>query len=86
MPGAARASVDVAGGILVKGSTNVLINGKLAVRRGDLVANHGPGTHRGPVMAQGSPNVIVNGRPLCRQGDVAACSHSTTGSPNVIVN
>jgi uncharacterized Zn-binding protein involved in type VI secretion len=74
---------DVAGGSLVTGSSNVIVNGAGAVRVGDVVQGHGDGEHSGPSMVTGSPTVFVNGIPLCRAGDVASCGHAITGSSNV---
>jgi uncharacterized Zn-binding protein involved in type VI secretion len=89
MPGAVRRTLDTAGGKLIQGSENVIINNELAVRIGDRVEAHVPFVplHTpAPKMAEGSPNVIVNNIPLCRAGDKANCGHAATGSPNVIVN
>lgn len=81
--GVARAGVDVAGGVILTGSTDVFVNGAPAARVGDSVEGHGNGEHGGPVMSTGSTTVFVNGIPLSRQGDVATCGDSSTGSENV---
>jgi uncharacterized Zn-binding protein involved in type VI secretion len=83
MPGVTRMSIDTAGGQLVQGSPNVIINGQPAVRLNDAVAGHGLGPHANPVMAMGLATVIVNGLPICRQSDQATCGHAATGSPDV---
>jgi hypothetical protein len=87
MPGIARNSgTDVAGGAIVQGSSNVFIEGKPAVRVGDLVGGHGRGPHSAPVMAQGSGNVLVNGIGVGRSGDIATCGHPVSGSGTVFAN
>jgi uncharacterized Zn-binding protein involved in type VI secretion len=85
MPGIARdAGVDVAGGAIIQGSPDVIVNGAPAVRIGDAIAGHGRGPHAGPVMASGSGSVIVNGIGVCRAGDSATCGHTASGSSDVI--
>jgi len=89
MPGAVRKSVDSAGGRLIQGSPNVIINNQPAVRLGDAVEPHPPYVPLhvpSPKMAEGSHNVIVNGIPLCRAGHKANCGHAATGSPDTIIN
>jgi uncharacterized Zn-binding protein involved in type VI secretion len=83
MPGIARKNQDTAGGSIIGGSSNVLVNGSGAVRVGDAVAGHGLGVHAGPVMAAGSSTVFVNGISVCRAGDPATCGDPATGSSNV---
>ena len=83
MPGITRKSSDSAGGPLIQGSGNVLVNGKPAVRKGDAVAGHGKAPHAAPVMIEGSGTVFVNGKPVCRAGDHANCGHPASGSGNV---
>ena len=85
--GAARAGIDVAGGLIIQGSPNVFSNGAPNARIGDAVDPHGPIPHRpSPVMAEGSPDVFINGIPASRLYDMATCGHDTTGSPNVFIN
>jgi uncharacterized Zn-binding protein involved in type VI secretion len=84
MPGIARDNgKDIAGGVLIQGSSNVFVNGKPAVRKGDLVATHGKPPHAGPKMVGSSSSVFVNGKGVCRAGDAASCGHTATGSGNV---
>ena len=83
MPGIARKDTDAAGGTDIVGSPDVFVENKPAVRIGDAVQGHGPGTHGGPVMATGSGTVFVNGIAVCREGDVANCGHPTSGSGTV---
>jgi uncharacterized Zn-binding protein involved in type VI secretion len=81
MPGAVRKQQDVAGGPVITGSSNVYVNGKPMVRKGDLVASHGKKPHSGVVkMVQGSGTVFCNGRPACKKGNVASCGHKVSGS------
>ncbi len=86
MPGAARQGQDTAGGTLIGGSPNVLVNNSPVVRIGDPVAGHGRSPHSSPTMAVGSGNVFANNIPVCRAGDTATCGHAASGSGNVIVN
>ena len=87
MPGVARKDLDVAGGIAIEGSQNVLVNGQGVVRIGDKVTSHGLPPHRPtPPMIEGSTNVFVNGIGVVRAGDKANCNHIITGSSNVSVN
>lgn len=86
MPGAARQGQDSAGGTIVGGSSNVIVNNSPVARIGDPVAGHGRGPHAGPTMAAGSGNVLANNIPVSRAGDPATCGHPATGSGDVIVN
>ena len=87
MPGVARKNKDIAGGVAIEGSQNVLVNGDGVVRIGDKVASHGLPPHSPtPPMIQGSQNVFVNGIGIVRAGDKANCNHIITGSSNVSVN
>lgn len=86
MPGAARADQDRFGsGTVKKGSPDVVINGREAVRVGDLVEPHGKKQHGSPSpVITGSASVLVNGRALARQGSKAACGDTAqTGSNDV---
>lgn len=69
-------------------STNVIINGKGAVRVGDMYVPHTckDDTHV-PVQSSGSSTVMVNGKPLARFGDSTACGAKVMSgiSSNVIV-
>lgn len=86
MPGIARKGIDAAGGTDAVGSPNVFVENSPAVRIGDAVNPHGPGTHANPVLAGGSPDVFVNGIPVSRAGDPANCGHTTSGSGTVFAN
>lgn len=85
MPGAARQGQDEAGGTILEGSSDVIINGTGAARVGDSVAGHGLPPHDSPVLIEGSSTVLVNGIALSRSGDLASCGDAATGSGDVIV-
>jgi uncharacterized Zn-binding protein involved in type VI secretion len=86
MPGASRAQQDTAGGVILVGSDNVLVNDKPFARIGDTVSGHGIGKHGAPIMVTGSSTVFANDISVCKEGDVATCGHSATGSDNVEVD
>lgn len=86
MSGVSRLGLDSAGGTIISGSDNVLVNSAKAVRIGDAVASHGDEPHNSPVMATGSSTVFVNNIPLCKAGDSATCGHQSTGSFDVFSN
>jgi uncharacterized Zn-binding protein involved in type VI secretion len=96
MPGVARVGdagqVHCSGFTMATGSPNVLINGRPAVRVGDLTTVHkkpdgeGCTPHVARVSA-GSSSVFVNGRPLARIGDpIANCTKILQGSSDVIAD
>ena len=59
---------------LISASSNVLINGKGAGRKGDTYAPHGCNVH------------FINGCMAARIGDAVSCGGTVaTGSPNVII-
>lgn len=83
MPAILRKNIDYAGGLIIGGSTNVLVNGAGVVRVGDAVAPHGTGPHGSATMLSGSTTVFCNGIPVCRVGDPATCGDlGSGGSPN----
>ena len=86
MPGASRQGDDSAGGTIIEGSDDVIINGKGAVTIGDTVESHGDSPHDAATMVEGSDDVIVNGKGLVRAGDNATCGDPATGSDDVNVN
>jgi len=78
-----RQGIDMAGGLLQGGSSNVFVNGKGIVRVGDDIAPH---SHSNAKMAKGSETVFVNGKAACRENDLASCGHiGVGGSENVSV-
>lgn len=85
MPGAARKGADQAGGALVEGSSDVIVNNTQSVRLGDAVASHGDCPHCSAKMVEGSSTVLVNNKPMSFQGNHASCGHTASGSGDVIV-
>jgi len=85
--GAARVSIDVAGGVIIGTlAPTVFVNNVPVSVLGDPVAGHGPGRHGGPVMGTCSDNVFACNIGVCRLGDIADCGHPTSASDNVFVN
>ncbi|MBN3214472.1 S-type pyocin domain-containing protein [Pectobacterium polaris] len=98
MPGAARIN-DIGSGHdcfpetpITEGSTNVIINGQPAARKGDTVLLHDcpcPNVPHGPhsrKITEGSSTVIINGKPAARIGDSISCGGVIiSGSGNVII-
>jgi uncharacterized Zn-binding protein involved in type VI secretion len=77
---------------ITTGSSNVFINGKPAVREGDLVSSHCISTIDGQIchsssVGAGSPNVFVNGKRKAHVNTPILCGGViNSGSPNVRVN
>ena len=73
-------------GMIVTGSSNVIINGKpaaVAVISSAVCSRPG---HAAPKAAEGSATVKVNNQPKHRKGDSITCGAKTAqGSPNVVV-
>lgn len=73
---------------LSSGSSNVLINGKPAGRKGDPYPVHGckyHSPHAGNISS-GSNSVFINGKPAARVGDSVSCGGSVaTGSDDVSI-
>lgn len=69
-PASALGDIAAHGGTVLFGSTNVLIGGRPAARKGDPVMCpiHGGGT-----ITQGSFTVFINGMPAARLGDFTGC-------------
>ena len=68
---------------LISASSNVLINGKGAGRKGDSYAPHGCDVHpsHSGNISGGSSTVLINGI-----GDAVSCGGTVAvGSPNVII-
>lgn len=91
MPGAVRVGQDIfgLGGRVIQGACEVLVNGKPAVRRGDIVIPHAPfkGKHKLPSpVTQGTCEVLADGRPMVRQGHITAClDPAVSGSCDVLI-
>lgn len=74
--------VPHAGGAIVAGSPNVLINGIPASRMGDMMLCVGPPDS----IAGGSASVFINGSPAARMGDPSAHGGVIVmGSANVFI-
>lgn len=73
----------------VECSSDVLVNGRGAVRLGDAWQVHGACDVHSPhsgASASGSSTVFVNGKPKCRIGDAISCGDTMAeGSSDVIV-
>lgn len=71
----------------ITGSSNVIINGRLAMRQTDVFKTHccGKKCHIGQ-LASGSSTVYINGLQAGRIGDPVSCGDNVmTGSSNVII-
>ena len=72
---------------IIKGSTNVMINGQGAARQTDQTLIHcaGPACHATPVKS-GSSTVNINGFQAARVGDPITCGGTIiTGSATVFI-
>jgi uncharacterized Zn-binding protein involved in type VI secretion len=68
---------------VITASGNVIINGKGAARKGDMLAPHHPGVR---LIKEGSSSVLINGRPAARVSDAINCGGKLiVGSGNVII-
>lgn len=83
MPGISRAGIDVAGGTILTGSGNVLINGAPAALNGASVQGHGDSPHNAASMIASTGTVFINGIAVVRAGDLATCGHTASGSSTV---
>ncbi len=73
---------------LISASSDVLINGKGAGRKGDTYAPHGCQVHpsHSGQISGGSSSVFINGKAAARIGDSVSCGGSVAeGSPDVII-
>jgi len=69
----------------IKGSPDVSINDRPALRTGDPFAKHGPTRHGGG-MSAGSSTVTFNDKPAARVGDALDCGSTLgDGSDDVFV-
>jgi uncharacterized Zn-binding protein involved in type VI secretion len=68
-----------------RGSADVTVNDRPALRADDPFGKHGPTPHTGKVQ-EGSRSVTINDRPAARTGDPVDCgSHVQTGSDDVFI-
>ncbi|MFP1736432.1 PAAR domain-containing protein [Lonsdalea quercina] len=77
---------------VIQGSSDVIINGKPAARKGDMVLLHAcpcptmPHALHPRSISAGSSNVIINGKAAARVGDAIGCGGSVAaGSGDVII-
>jgi uncharacterized Zn-binding protein involved in type VI secretion len=77
MPGAVRAQQDIfgKGGRVAAGECTVLVNGRPAARRGDIVLPHlAGGRHKIPSpIITGKCTVVAGSRPMANKSSFAAC-------------
>lgn len=78
---AARATDLHPKGPILEGSTDVLIGGLPAARKGDKV-KHGSGIE---VIVEGEATVLINGHPAARQGDEVACRDVIIGGCSTVL-
>lgn len=73
------------GGKIVTGALRTMVNGKPAVRMGDLHVCPIPG-HGVTKIVTGSLKTFTEGKPNARLGDLTGCGAKiVTGSPNTLV-
>ena len=76
---------DAGGRPANKGSPDVHLNDKPALRQGDELVAHGPDQHKGKVK-KGSSTVTFNDMPAARVGDPVDCGgEMKTGSADVFI-
>lgn len=93
MPGGFMAlrqgDVNLGKGFLIQGSTNTLVNKRMAARMGDICTPHpgvGKKIHPPNPLLIGSTKVLVNNRPYGRQTSIELLLHPyITGSTNTII-
>ncbi len=69
----------------LRGSADVIVNDRPALRAGDPFGKHGPTRHEGKVKG-GSATVTFNDVPAARTGDEVDCgSHIDAGSDDVLI-
>jgi uncharacterized Zn-binding protein involved in type VI secretion len=59
--------------VCMSGSSDVLVNGRSACRKGDILT-------LGETITQGSSSVFVNGYSVAKAGDVASCGFQMISS------
>lgn len=70
----------------MKGSSNVLTNGRQTMVVGSQFKPHGCRKPHPVIVATGYGKVLVNGKPICRIGSKTACLATVVmGSGNVLV-
>lgn len=85
-----QGDINLGLGILIIGSTNTLVNKRMAARMGDICTPH-PGQnpkkpHPPNPLLIGSTKVLVNNKPYGRQTSIELLLHPyITGSTNTII-
>ena len=86
MPNVSLVGESQAGGVITgPGASKFTVGGKPVSVLGDGVANHGSGTHQGPVMVAASGKLTVGGKPVVFAGCAASCGHTANGNPKMSV-
>ena len=68
---------------VITASSDVIINGMGAARKGDMLAPHHPGVRK---ITEGSSSVLINGRPAARVTDAINCGGKLiVGSGNTLI-
>lgn len=85
-----QGDINLGLGLLLIGSTNTLVNKRMAARQGDICTPHpglpGKKIHPPNPLLKGSKSVLVNKRMYGHQTDIELLLHPyITGSTNVIV-
>lgn len=81
--GASRQGIDIAGGVLLDGSSNVFVENYAVALNGSRVVSHGISLHGIAVMIASSSKVIINNKAPIRSADSATCGHRVSGSSRV---
>lgn len=86
MPNVARKTSDSAGGVILTGSPDVLVNGLAIARHDDTVKSHGISPHGAATLISTARSVYANGIRIAANNNTATCGHTITpGSNNVLV-
>ena len=85
-----QGDINLGLGMLLVGSTNTLVNNRMAARQGDLCTphpGHGPKKIHPPnPLLMGSLKVLVNNRPYGHQANFELLRHPyITGSTNTVI-
>lgn len=79
-----RANIDKAGGLILGGSSTVLIDGYPVALEGNRVSNHDNSPHDSAIIINGSSKFIVDGIPVCIESiSKATCGHLATSFSSV---
>lgn len=82
-----RANIDRAGGIILGGSSSVLIDGFPVALQGNRISDHGDNEHNSPVVINGSSRFVVDGIPVVVEGfSKGTCGHLASSGSSVITS